>query len=35
MKLDEWLKVAKVIRDLLIGIAALMTAIGSLIAVIR
>ena len=35
MKLDDWLKVAKAIRDLLIGIAALMTAIGSLIAVIN
>lgn len=35
MKLDEWQKVAKVIRDLLIGVAALMTAIGSLIAVIK
>lgn len=35
MKLDDWCKVAKVIRDLLIGTAALITAITGLIAMIK
>ena len=35
MKLKDWQKVAKIIRDLLIGLAALITAIGSLIVAIK
>ncbi len=35
MKLKDLQKVARVIRDLLIGIAALITAIGSLIVAIK